>query len=63
MDFWIAEDGGWPVAVNLDFSADLGALIEQFGLPAGESGQQGKIILRVDITDVNSSDIHVEPPM
>jgi len=62
-DVWVAEDGGWPVALNVDISADAEAAAETFGLPAGEGGQQARITMQVDITDVNATDIHVEPPV
>ena len=61
-DVWLAEDGGWPVALDLDFSADTEAAAEMFGLPAGEVGAQARIAIRVDITDVNATDIHVGQP-
>ena len=61
-DVWVAEDGGWPVALDMDITADAQAAADTFGIPAGEAGQQARITMRVDITDVNASDIHVEPP-
>jgi hypothetical protein len=61
-DVWVAEDGGWPVGLNMDITADAQAAAETFGLPVAEAGQEARITMRVDITDVNASDIHVEPP-
>jgi len=61
-DVWVAEDGGWPVALDMDITADAQAAAETFGIPAGEAGQQARITMRVDITDVNAGDIHVAPP-
>jgi len=61
-DVWVAEDGGWAVALDVDITADAQAAAETFGLPLGEGGQQARIAMRVDITDVNAADIHVEPP-
>jgi len=61
-DVWTAEDGGWPVALDMDITADAQAAAETFGLPLGEGVQQARITMRVDITDVNATDIHVEPP-
>jgi hypothetical protein len=62
-DVWVAEDGGWPVALDMDITADAQAAAETFGIPAGEAGQQARITMRVDITDVNAGDIHVAPPV
>jgi hypothetical protein len=62
-DVWVAKDGGWPVALDVDISADAQAAAQTFGLPPGEAGQQARITMRVDITDVNASDIHVEEPV
>jgi hypothetical protein len=61
-DVWTAEDGGWPVAVDMDMSADAEAAADSFGLPVGDAAQEATIRMRVDITDVNDEDIHVEPP-
>jgi len=61
-DVWAAEDGGWPVAVNVDFSFDAKAASEAFGLPLEEGATEARVTTRVDITDVNGADIHVEPP-
>jgi hypothetical protein len=62
LDIWLAEDGGWPVALNIDISLDAAAAEEAFGMPVGDASQQARITIRVDITDVNDADIHVEPP-
>jgi hypothetical protein len=62
LDIWLAEDGGWPVALNIDISLDAAAAEEAFGIPVGDASQQARITIRVDITDVNDGDIHVEPP-
>jgi hypothetical protein len=61
-DVWVAKDGGWPVALDMDITADAQAAAATFGLPLGEAGQEARITMRVDITDVNATDIHVEPP-
>ena len=61
-DVWVAEDGGWAVALDVDLTADAQAAAETFGLPLGEAGQEAHITMQVDITDVNATDIHVEPP-
>jgi hypothetical protein len=61
-DVWLAKDGGWPVALDMDITADAQAAAQTFGLPGGEAGQQASITMRVDITDANASDIHVEEP-
>jgi hypothetical protein len=62
LDFWLAEDGGWPVALSIDISLDAAAAEEAFGMPVTEGSQQARIEIRVDITDANDEDIHVEPP-
>jgi hypothetical protein len=62
-DVWVAQDGGWAVALDVDITADAQAAATTFGLPLGEAGQQARITMRVDITDVNATDIHVEPPV
>jgi hypothetical protein len=62
-DVWVAEDGGWPVAFDVDILADAQAAADTFGLPLEEAGQQARITMRVDITDVNATDIHVEEPV
>ncbi len=63
-DVWLATDGGWPVAMNMDMSANAETFAGEFGLPlGGEPGQQGRITLRVDISDVNSAGILIEPPL
>jgi hypothetical protein len=63
-DVWLAEDGDWPVALDMDFSAEGEAAAGAFGLSPGEEGpQQARITVRVDITNVNDEDVHVEPPV
>jgi hypothetical protein len=62
-DVWVAEDGGWPVALDMDIAADAAAAAETFGLPLEEGGQEARITMQVEITDVNATDIHVEPPV
>jgi len=63
-DIWLAENGGWPVAYYIHLSGDaqaLGRAVELgFEPPAGKQGQWKE---RVDISQPNSSDIHVEPPI
>ena len=61
-DAWLAEDGGWPVAISADFSLDAASAAETLGLPAEEGGQPARITMRVDITDANGTDIRVEEP-
>ncbi len=62
-DVWLAEDGGWPVALDVDMSADSQAFAEVFGLPLdGEAGQQARIRMLADITDANDPGISVETP-
>jgi hypothetical protein len=61
-DVWVAKDGGWPVALDMDITADAQAAAQTFGLPTEETGQQAQIKIRADITDVNAADIHVEEP-
>jgi hypothetical protein len=62
-DVWVAEDGGWVVALDVDVSADAQAAAETFGLPLEEGVQQARITMQADITDVNAADIHVEEPL
>jgi hypothetical protein len=62
-DVWVAEDGGWPVALDMDIAADAAAAAETFGLPLEEGVQEARITMQVDITDVNAAGIHVEPPV
>lgn len=62
-DVWLAEDGGWPVAVDFDVLANAEVAAESFALPIADSGQELRLRMRLDITDTNSPDIHVEPPI
>ena len=62
-DVWVAEDGGWPVALDMDIAADAAAAAETFGLPIEEGVQEARITMQVDITDVDAAGIHVEPPV
>jgi hypothetical protein len=62
-DVWLAEDGGWPLAIDVDITADAQAASDMFGVPLAEAGQEAHITMRVDITDVNATDIHVEEPL
>jgi hypothetical protein len=63
-DVWLADDGGWPVAVDVDMTADAQAQAEAFGGSfEAEAGQQARVLMRVDITDVNDPAIQVEPPV
>jgi hypothetical protein len=61
-DVWLAEDGGWPVALDMDMSADAEAAGDIFGLPSEDGAQEAHITMRVDITDANDDDIRVEEP-
>jgi hypothetical protein len=61
-DVWVAEDGGWPVALDMDIAADAAAAAETFGLPLEEGVQEARITMQVEITDVDAADIHVEEP-
>jgi len=54
-DVWLAEDGGWLVRFVEDVSMDLDESAEE-ALPS-------RVVMRVDITNPNSPDIHVEPPV
>jgi hypothetical protein len=58
---WVAEDGGWPVAFEMDYLADAEVAADMGLSPAGDS-QQLHATVRADITDANDADIHVEPP-
>ncbi len=63
-DVWVAEEGGWVTVFNFDVSGDGEAFARAFGLPLTEHGsQQAGITMRVEITDANSPDIQVEPPI
>jgi hypothetical protein len=61
-DVWLAEDGDWPVALDMDMSADAAAAGDIFGLPSEDGAQEAHITMRVDITDANDDDISVEEP-
>jgi hypothetical protein len=61
-DIWLAVDGGWLVALNLDVSVAAGALGGELDVPTQGADQQVRLKLRLDITDPNGADIHVEPP-
>jgi len=61
-DVWLAEDGGWPVALDMDMSADAAAAGDIFGLPSEDGAQEAHITMRVDITDINDEAVHVEEP-
>jgi hypothetical protein len=54
-DVWLAEDGGWLVRFVEDLSLDFDESAEDVLL--------GRAVVRVDITNPNSTDIHVEPPV
>jgi hypothetical protein len=53
-DVWLAEDGGWLVRFVEDVSMDLDG--------SAEEALRGRMVMRLDITNPNSPDIHVEPP-
>jgi hypothetical protein len=53
-DVWLAEDGGWLVRFVEDVSMDFDESAEDVLL--------GRAVMRVDITNPNSPDIHIEPP-
>lgn len=62
-DVWLAEDGRWPVALEMIASAEAEALAEAMGLPPGEAGEgQASLEMRIDISQVDSPSISVEPP-
>jgi|GEM_PF-5372230 len=62
-DLWLAQEGGWPVVVNMDVSGDAATFEQAFGLPLGaEADQQARMTFRVEIRDANNLDIRVEPP-
>jgi hypothetical protein len=50
-DVWLAEDGRWLVRFVEDVSMDFDESAEDVVL--------GRVVMRVDITDANSPDIHV----
>lgn len=51
VEVWVAEDGGWPVQMDMQSS----------GLYA--SGRELRVHVRVELRDVNNKDIRVEPPL
>lgn len=50
VELWLAEDGGWPARMEIRSSGFL------------SDGTELKVDLTVDLRDVNSDDIKVEPP-
>jgi hypothetical protein len=50
-DIWLAEDGHWPVRLAADAV-----------FASGEGYSDATVVRRLDITEPNSPDIHVEPP-
>ncbi len=62
-DVWVAQDGGWPLALDMDITADAQAAADTFGLPVQAGGPDAHITMHVEITDANASDIHVGQPV
>lgn len=50
VDLWLAEDGGWPARMEIRSSGLFG------------DGRELRVELTLDLRDVNSEDIEVEPP-
>lgn len=62
-DVWLAEDGLWPVAMEMIATGDPEALAEAMGLPPGEAAVgEASLRMRIDISQVDSTSIRVEPP-
>ncbi len=61
-DIWIAEQGNWPVALQMDFSGDTRALSQALGFEGETSGGQGRFTLHVAIITPNDPNINIEPP-
>jgi len=51
VELWLAEDGGWPARMKVRSSGFFG------------DGREFRVELTVDLRDVNSADIKVEPPI
>jgi hypothetical protein len=51
VDLWLAEDGGWPARMEIRSSGFFG------------DGREFRVELTVDLRDVNSEEIKVEPPI
>lgn len=50
VDLWLAEDGGWPARMEVRSSGFF------------SDGREFRVTLTVDLRDVNSEEIKVEPP-
>lgn len=53
-DVWLADDGGWLVRLVEDVSTDP--------QESGGEAEPRRVVIRMDITDANSPDIHIESP-
>ncbi len=62
-EVWLAEDGDWPVAMEMIASGDAEAWAEAMIIPASEAGTgEASLEMRIDISDVDDPSISVEPP-
>ncbi len=62
-DVWLAEDGLWPVAMEITAFGDGEAWAEAMNLPPEEAPTGEAILrLRVDISQVNSLTVSIRPP-
>jgi hypothetical protein len=61
-DVWIADQGNWPVAFQMDFSGDTLALSQALGFPGEAAGGQGRFTLRVAIITPNDPNIDIQSP-
>ena len=60
-DTWLADDGGWIVALTMDAALDAEAASRAFGgLP--EEGVTAELSMAVEIADVNDPSLVVEAP-
>jgi hypothetical protein len=51
VDYWLAEDGSWPVRVDGQFTLEYGQM------------KDVKLSVLIDVTDINDPDIKIEPPV
>lgn len=61
-EIWLAQDGDWLVSLDVDMSADGQALSGVFGLGQAAAGSQGRVTMKIDITDANDPGIQVQAP-
>ena len=62
-DIWIADQGNWPVALQMDFSGDARALSSSFHFPGEAPAGQARITIHVAITQPNDPHIDIQPPV